>query len=845
MRLLFHEIRPVVVFDGAMPEVKRREIQRRKDRREKLWRDEEDGEEGGGALKRTAKKLLVQRLKEWRKKEAKLTGVENIADNDEDVKSKQKPSSSENATGAFAAGFVPADSQSQHQGSSEQHQSTNEKSDALTEVPKPYEADNDIISIQSDHEIDQLSTNNNDEDSENDWEMSHAVQSSINASLSNQQSSNLHDETDIQPETSNAVIAALPTITRSQWIDSQFRAQRIQSRQECISVAGNMEEYSSTQIRNFLKGSRLNKRMNDIGALAGKSAVENGDGAAANAETVNSNAHETLNVSMEVLFGEPDDDGDGDNINSDEESAGGGFLSSSDLKHTNLEPLTLPETDAAECLRESEDEGDNIEQVDTSYSPGNNEHHIELNIDTTSAEGARHNQQSKLIALASAQDEWAAWGNDEESEEATKPRSKNNGAVTEQNTTRLQSDDSDSDEEGDTFLTLACSSSVNNHAMSSSTNNIKIEDTNQTAPGEDTKQTAPGDTDAESKESNADMSVDWEDGDSGDEGPGDTTNETHETCLGNDNTTHATKASTKKNQMQDQTESKNVHTNATIEDTFATGKIKATEKHGVVNSEDGSSNAIYHDADSPKFDQESASATVKQPTILLNDTDGDVSIQENYINEFDIPQPEDPNIAALQHAQETASKLTNWAGRAVQRAFASHLEHHKDQSSPQERSTSKVDEVDLTESNDGNKSPKHPTSQKATGSPHNDTRKCVEFLDTSLEGLNAAHHEILEEEKLMERDMSTITDEMKEDILKLLQLCGIPWIESPAEAEAQCAALEELGLVDGVVTEDSDIFVFGGRKVYKVSSSSTWIMLDGSLSHLPFSHRTFSMNRVM
>jgi DNA excision repair protein ERCC-5 len=87
-----------------------------------------------------------------------------------------------------------------------------------------------------------------------------------------------------------------------------------------------------------------------------------------------------------------------------------------------------------------------------------------------------------------------------------------------------------------------------------------------------------------------------------------------------------------------------------------------------------------------------------------------------------------------------------------------------------------------------------------------DNSKLIEQLQSEISALN---------DSAQPASSSSPDSELFAEFRTMLTIMGIPWINAPGEAEAQCAHLQLIGHVDGVITDDNDVLLFGATKVYR------------------------------
>ncbi|XP_074522009.1 DNA excision repair protein ERCC-5 homolog [Halichoeres trimaculatus] len=88
----------------------------------------------------------------------------------------------------------------------------------------------------------------------------------------------------------------------------------------------------------------------------------------------------------------------------------------------------------------------------------------------------------------------------------------------------------------------------------------------------------------------------------------------------------------------------------------------------------------------------------------------------------------------------------------------------------------------------------------------------LEAMESSLEMEQSNLRELKQQQ---ERMANTVTGQMYLESQELLRLFGVPFLVAPMEAEAQCAALDRADQTNGTITDDSDVWLFGGRHVFR------------------------------
>lgn len=91
-----------------------------------------------------------------------------------------------------------------------------------------------------------------------------------------------------------------------------------------------------------------------------------------------------------------------------------------------------------------------------------------------------------------------------------------------------------------------------------------------------------------------------------------------------------------------------------------------------------------------------------------------------------------------------------------------------------------------------------------------------------------------------------ITHEMALQLIKVCRAMNVDCVVAPYEADAQLAYLNKIGLADYVITEDSDLTLFGCQKIlFKLDLTGSCVLVDSAKLHLAMDCREdkFTMDK--
>ena len=849
-KLLFHGIRPIFVFDGATPEIKLREIRERRKRRDRLHTfKSEDGNEG---VKRLARRILVATLKKQKE-------LEVAQDKMEDGKKVKNPMAvlrkanlkSTKKTGAFASGFALPGEEETDDGESgaEETYALDIVGNTIGDQANFKGSKEDDVLVLSDSEDYLKTLTQEQQNTNNDWD--NAIAAAHSDSEKSEDSIQIPDGQPLDIE----ILTNLPSKTRVDVIEKARRQQRMLSRNEFMSVAANPDSYSQCQLKNFLKSASLNKTVSQLGKIAAKKGEDGllGERIASDGtrrfifekDADDDNMIKENNSKkrgLDLVGGEDavkhrkrlknlgdktqaiDEDSDNEifdqqektvnhiNLFDDEsDSEGGGFVVPSqgvpqEKKHS--QHITINSSDDSEdsaaggFILEDKSDSEGGGFIDPAQGvPQEKKHslHITINSSDDSEDSAAggfilEDNMSDVGGFMpsnsiSIRNDVAIGLSSNSLDKHNEFRGRDNGyGMNIECAEEVMEIGSSSDEDGKNNQRMERNESDENEMIEvGSTSDVSTSN----VPVENTRVVAGRPLGVDDDEDASEASIDWEEGDV----------MSLEGGSGNPQML-----------MSGMMESKNEESKNST--TVAIPPVLGNNINAK-NEDDSSDGIVWEDCSD---DESTENGKRDKKTEITS-------------NSFLTTA----NAAALLNAQATASHLTDWAGRAVERAIKAHLSEanadhkHRDHDSGHADSDGSIISDNVSISDDSVKySNTHGQEIEVTEAVSHIMETSLaehsvshtepsqrEFIDTSLDALQKEDALLRGEENRRERDMDTVTDEMVEEVMQLLQLFGIPYLKAPAEAEAQAVELEKLGLVDGVVTEDSDAIVFGSKSVYR------------------------------